>query len=260
MNILIITSTSLRHHYLANSLAENFNLVGVVSEEKKPILKNENPDKTIREYFLERGEKEALFFEKQTEFKIEKDKILSGPYGLANEKTTFDWVVSKNPEYLVLFGCSIIRDPLLTHFKNRIINMHLGLSPYYRGAGTNFWPLVFREPECVGVTVHLATAGVDAGPILGQARPGCKNSDTSHDLGNKTIVAGKELLSRALIDYKQNKVLPQPQDLNIGRVFKNSDLTAEAILKMRENFQTGMIEEYLAQKEERCKKFPIIEY
>ena len=68
--------------------------------------------------------------------------------------------------------------------------MHLGLSPYYRGSGTNFWPLVDRLPECVGVTIHLAIPSVDAGPILTQVRPDIEPTDRAHEIGSRAIIAG----------------------------------------------------------------------
>ena len=93
------------------------------------------------------------------------------------------------PDVVLVFGTGILREPLLSAFAGRIINIHLGLSPYYRGAGTNFWPLVNREPEYVGATIHYLDAGIDTGPILAHARPAIARGDGPHDIGNKTIVA-----------------------------------------------------------------------
>ena len=41
---------------------------------------------------------------------------------------------------------------ILKEFRSKIINAHLGLSPYYRGSGTNIFPFVNKEIEYVGVT------------------------------------------------------------------------------------------------------------
>ena len=45
------------------------------------------------------------------------------------------------PDVVLVFGTGLLKAPLIGAFPGRIINIHLGLSPYYRGAGTNFWPL-----------------------------------------------------------------------------------------------------------------------
>ena len=39
----------------------------------------------------------------------------------------------------MVYGTTIIKGDLIRIFEKRIINLHLGLSPYYRGAGTNFF-------------------------------------------------------------------------------------------------------------------------
>ena len=58
------------------------------------------------------------------------------------------------PDVVLVCGTGILREELINLFPGHIINIHLGLSPYYRGAGTNFWPLVNREPEYLGATIH----------------------------------------------------------------------------------------------------------
>ena len=79
------------------------------------------------------------------------------------------------------------------------MNIHLGLSPYYRGAGTNFWPLVNGEPEYCGATIHILDGGVDTGPVIAHVRPEIAAGDGPHDIGNKTIVAAAGALADAAV-------------------------------------------------------------
>ena len=109
--------------------------------------------------------------------------------GACNDPAEVALMAALGPDVVLVFGTGILREPLLSAFDGRIINIHLGLSPYYRGAGTNFWPLVNREPEYVGATIHYLDAGIDTGPILAHARPTIARGDGPHDIGNKTIVA-----------------------------------------------------------------------
>ncbi len=37
INLVVITANALRHHYVANRLIDNFNVVGVVSEVKRSL-------------------------------------------------------------------------------------------------------------------------------------------------------------------------------------------------------------------------------
>jgi folate-dependent phosphoribosylglycinamide formyltransferase PurN len=79
--------------------------------------------------------------------------------------------------YLV-FGASFIRGPLCEHLvANKAINLHMGVSPYYRGSSTNFWAMYDRRPQFVGATVHRLSRGLDSGPMLFHAFPSASAVD-----------------------------------------------------------------------------------
>jgi len=259
-SIVLITSNALRHHFVANYLSDHLNLAGVVSEAKLASAQGATAaeDEIIKTHLRELKEKEREFFGEHENFKIPARNMLEVARGASNGTEVFEWIKNKNPDYLILFGSSIIKNPLLEYFKDKTINLHLGLSPYYRGSGTNFWPLVFREPECVGATIHLATLEVDAGAILGQVRPDYALGDNCHTLGFKTVIAATHLLVRIIEGYNQGNLTGHRQNLSIGKVFKKKDFNAEAVLVMRKNFETGMIEEYLDKQIARNQRYPII--
>ena len=71
-------------------------------------------------------------------------------------------IKKNNPDIIIVYGSSIIA-PLTNDFKNKIINVHLGLSPYYRGSGTNFYPILNSKPEYIGVTFMFLDKGIDTG-------------------------------------------------------------------------------------------------
>lgn len=81
-------------------------------------------------------------------------------------------------DYYLVFGSSFIRgwlaDALISR---RAINIHMGLSPYYRGAACNFWALYDNHPAYVGATVHLLNHGLDSGPILFHVTPRFEGQD-----------------------------------------------------------------------------------
>jgi hypothetical protein len=135
--------------------------------------------------------------------------------------------------------------------------MHLGLSPYYRGSSTNFWPLVDGRPECVGVTVHHATLKVDGGNILLQARPDTVIGDSSHDIGCKTIMAGATLLQKVVASAF---CLPGGVvQTGGGKLCRRDDFSLAALRLMLKNFEEGMINGYLRNKVSRDAGYPIVE-
>ena len=161
-------------------------------------------------------------------------------------------------QYILLFGSSIVQDEILKLFHKRIFNLHLGLTPYYRGSGTNFWPLVDELPECVGSTIHLAVKKIDAGGILKQLRPKIKITDGPHDIGNKVIIESIKKIPYIVNHYNEKKIIPTIIDTSSGRLCLRKDLTLESIKKLYNNFNNKMIEKYLNNQFNRISKYPII--
>ncbi len=262
-NVLLITGNKRRHKYAANVISKNLNLCGVVFESKFGNKKQKNisdsKNNIIVNHFDEREEAEKKYLGENTS--LSKDvHTINVDHGKSNSESVFQWVKNQNPDILLLYGSSIIKPPLLNFFEGRIINMHLGLSPYYRGSGTNFWPLVDGLPECVGATIHLATSKVDAGSILTQVRPqNIFKNDRAHDLGTKTIIAGLNKLCNVVPRYLNNEIKLFEQDLTIGKLCRRKDFSEKAVKKLWENLSNGMIEQYLEQKRLRDSKYPIIE-
>ena len=76
-------------------------------------------------------------------------------------------------DLIVLAGfLAVVRDPLLSAFEGRIINIHPSLLPKYGGDGMwggNVHEAVIKAGEKEsGITIHEVTAQVDGGPIVAQ--------------------------------------------------------------------------------------------
>jgi len=257
--VVLITSNHRRHVWLAGKLAEAGHLVGLVSEAKPAVnpASRESPDTNVAAYFSERERREAYWFSQAPETLDDVDVPVSRVHwGKSNSAEVMDFVQGLSPDFVLLFGSSIIRAPLLSCYSGRILNMHLGLSPYYRGSGTNFWPLVDNVPECIGVTIHHATLQVDGGDILRQARPQSETGDGSHDLGCKTIMEGTQLVLD-LLEGSRSLPAGVPQSGG-GRLCRRADFTPSALVQMRDNFTKGMMSHYLADKSNRDARYPII--
>jgi len=254
----------LRHRWYATRLAQgaDVELRGIVVESQPPQPRGRTAeeDSLVSRHFAARADAERRHFGDARAWSELGADVVEVARGESNGPEVFDWVVERNPDVLLLYGCSIIRPPLLERYATRTVNIHLGLSPYYRGHATNFWPLVNGEPECVGATVHLATLDVDAGSILRQARPEPAPDDGPHDIGCKAIAAGAEALFAVLPGYLGGGVEPRAQPAG-GRVYRRRDFeerAEEALGELARRFAAGMIPEYLAHKAERDARFPIV--
>ncbi|MEC5126071.1 phosphoribosylglycinamide formyltransferase [Verrucomicrobiales bacterium BCK34] len=81
-------------------------------------------------------------------------------------------------EWVILAGfMKIVRDPLLSRFENRILNLHPSLLPRYPGLHTVKRAMEAGEKE-TGCTIHLVDSGIDTGKILHQSRVPIEPGDT----------------------------------------------------------------------------------
>jgi len=257
--IVIITGNEARHKYFAGKLANSINVVSVFFEKKANV--HQQFDLNIAEklifdnHFLLRETSEEKYFGNYTQPNCPVFEVKTGEI---NNEIVLAKLQSLNIDFILLFGSSLIGEDILNNFPNKIINLHLGLSPYYRGSGTNFFPLVDKLPECVGATIHLAVKAIDAGGILKQIRPNADIFDTIHDLGNKTILEAIDQIPQILMEYDQKKRLPQNIQKMDGKLCLRKHLTASFINIMYENFDNGLMLTYLNNKKERDAQFPII--
>ena len=128
----------------------------------------------------------------------------------------------------VVFGASYIRGPLADALvQRRCINLHMGISPYYRGTATNFWALYDERPDYVGATIHLLSQGLDSGPILFHALPAARSVDPFR-LGMDAVCAALEGFVERLASGEIWRSEPLPQDRsNELRYSRRADFTDE---------------------------------
>lgn len=137
-------------------------------------------------------------------------------------------ISAEKPDVLVVYGTRIIRDPVIRLASNIALNMHTGLSPYYRGDSTLFWPVYFNDPTRLGVTVHELVASIDGGAIAATAPVHYVPGDTEADLFAKGVVAGTRIYLEAVDSALQGTLQCHPQDLCKGREFRWVDRTVAA--------------------------------
>ena len=260
MKTVLFTSDAKRHKYIAKELAEQTSLQLIVGEKKSiSITKNDglnNEDDLFwKNHFKLRENSEKQFF-KNIEFP-ENLELLSLKHGNINSELVQEKLKEINPDFIILFGTSIIKSDILNLFHNKFINLHLGLSPYYKGSATNLFPFYYKEPECVGATIHIASEKVDAGAILCQIRPEIDAKDNMHTIGNKVILKAGKLLPKILQDYKSGKIDLKKQSKS-GKELRVKDLNISILKEVYENFEQGMIIDYIRNKDKRDLSKPIV--
>ncbi|GIK79326.1 MAG: hypothetical protein KJZ73_04755 [Pseudorhodoplanes sp.] len=258
---ILMTSSGQRHRHVARRLADVLDLMAIVIEEKPAavaaadVRESQADQELVAAHFAERVVAEKRWLEDGS-FPDVADR-LELPCGGINTPETRAWLEQRKAGVLLLYGTRIVRPPILSLYPDCVVNMHLGLSPYYRGSATNFWPLVEGEPECVGVTFHIATPEVDAGPVLAQIRAPVEIDDNAQDIGTKAIAAAADVFGDVVRAFLAGTTNGQAQT-GSGRVYRRRDFNANAVRRMRQNFASGMIADYLAEKTERDGARPIV--
>ena len=197
MKVGILTSVNTRHRYFVQAIRDHVQVVavgyertgytpaGVTAGDLSP-----GEARIVTEHFAERDRQEQVFFGERSAFVTGTPPFSKGGTeacavrmiepGTLNSPEPVACLESAGVDTVVVFGTNLIKPPLLNRWSGRMINLHLGLSPYYRGAGTNFYPLLNEEPEYVGATIHLIDAGIDSGSALARGRMAVTEGNIGH--------------------------------------------------------------------------------
>ena len=258
MRAIVLTSSLRRHAYVANRLAARLSVACVWREQKtfEPLKYAASDDEAavIERHFAARDDSEEAYFAAESTMAAPSRDV--GPGG-CNDAGEIALMRDLTPDVVLVFGTGLLKTPLIDTFPGRILNIHLGVSPYYRGAGTNFWPLVNGEPEYCGATIHFLDAGVDTGPIIAHARPDIRLGDGPHDIGNKTIIAAADTLADAALALDAGPLTGVAQQGG-GRLYKRADFSAGAVRRLYANFEAGMIDDYLRDQAERDARVTLV--
>lgn len=263
--IVILCSGELRHSFFRKYLALQPGIEVVQSycetTEKNLISRIENTQENgLRYAHLEaRTQSEKDFFELFVSHAEDLSNPLCIPKGSINDVEKVAEIVKLNPEVIISYGCSIIKPALIEAFSGRFVNIHLGLSPYYRGSGTNFWPFVNGTPEYCGVTFMHIDTGIDTGAIIHQIRPDMYATDTFHGICNRLLVKMTEVVGQLLNNFDRLESLPQPNHSITDKVYTNGMFTEKSVEEMYAHFREGGIEKYIKEKIQRNAKVPILE-
>ena len=89
------------------------------------------------------------------------------------------------PDLIILAGFMRILTPeFVTHYPQRILNLHPALLPKYRGLNTHKRVLAEKETEH-GASIHIVTEALDSGPIIAQSICKVVPDDTAKTLHDK---------------------------------------------------------------------------
>lgn len=250
-NILLITGNHPRHLYFANYLCRNYPVKGMIIQERENLIPQppeniENVDRlNFIKHFRNRDLTEKKYFGEQKEPKC---AILKVNRETLSGNISAEFVKKQKPDLVFIFGTNMIRDPLFSVLPKYKVNLHLGLSPWYRGDATLFWPFYFLEPNFAGSTFHLITAEPDAGNIIHQTLPALSLTDHIHDIGCKVVIKSTKDALKILKYFIQQGNFPLHLQTQTGKNFLNQDFKPEHLRVIYNLFNDDIVKNYLKGK------------
>lgn len=230
MKVTLFSSNQPRHLSLAKEFAKIADEVFFVSE-VNTVFPGQVQD------FFKKSEVMQTYFQNviKSEKKIFGDlgflpdnvKTLSIKLGDLNRLDKSQLKDALSSDVYIVFGASYIKGWLIDFLvQNKAINIHMGLSPYYRGSSCNFWALYDNRPDYVGATIHHLSKGLDNGDMLFHCVPKLQEGDTPFDFTMRSVQVAHQGLVQAVHSgdiFKMNAV-KQDRSKEV-RYTKNQDFT-----------------------------------
>ncbi|SEQ52370.1 Formyl transferase [Ectothiorhodospira magna] len=231
MKITVFTSNQPRHISLIKSLAVIADEVFAVQEcntvfpgQVEDFFKKSD---VMQNYFenVMRAEKEVFGLPMFLPSNVQSLSLKSGDLNKLNMEILKPALKS---DFYIVFGSSFIKGELIDFLvSKRAINIHMGLSPFYRGSSCNFWALYDDKPDYVGATIHLLSKGLDSGAMLLHAVPKAEEIEPFL-LGMYAVKVAHNGLINAIKtgEILKMEAIPQDKALEI-RYTRNKDFTDE---------------------------------
>lgn len=183
MKITLITSNQNRHKFLTNLLSEISSELYVI-QEKKNFLQSRYDEKATlisdlrKNYFEKVADAEKKIFSSEIKLSVKIKELMTINRGELNKIDLKKLNLFLKSDIYIVFGSSFLKGELIKFLiKNKALNIHMGISPYYRGTDCNFWALYDGNPHLVGATIHYISEGLDSGPMLYHAISTCYKLD-----------------------------------------------------------------------------------
>ncbi len=223
MRIALVTGDHLRHRYLRKSLGVDYE-IHWIQEERENFIPEPPEDcsdqikKLFKIHFEKREKSENQFFKDDSFENFENDYKLEGKHFNQNLHKI---IKNIKPDIIISYGCNKIHNDTLKIAKYYCWNIHGGLSPWYRGTITHFWPSYFLEPQFTGMTIHNTTAEIDGGGIIHQTSCDIFGGDGIHDhacRNVKYLCDNLAMILNSLINMKKVEAINQK---TTGKIWTN---------------------------------------
>lgn len=251
MSVLLLLGDHPRHRYIASRLHAAGLISGMLIEQREGFIPSPPEDLTpslrvlFQRHFRERSEAEEHHFGSFDRFPQEVPTLTVRRDELNSNKVRN--FLADNPSHLLLsYGVHRLEQETLNAAKVRYRwNIHGGLSPWYRGCITHFWPSYLLEPQMTGFTIHELTDELDQGPVIHQSGTRLVRGDGLHDLACRAVaILGEELPRLIELSLTQDALQGTPHSSS-GKLWLARDWRAEHLRLIYEQYDNRIVDRCL---------------
>ena len=113
-----------------------------------------------------------------------------------NDRQVIDLINQHKPDIVFLNGTRIVHKKILERIRVPVVNIHVGITPKYRGIHGGYWALYNNDETNFGVTLHRVDAGVDTGTVISQQHLHPEKEDSFASYPVLQFVAGLKLVEQ----------------------------------------------------------------
>jgi methionyl-tRNA formyltransferase len=251
IRLLIISGSHPRHLFTVEPLQKlGFEtlMIQIQRENFLPDLPSglQNRDAVnFQRHFKERKSAEENYFQQPGSSEVRRHPVLKINQEDLHSKRVVSEIEKFSPDIAVVFGSGLIRDPLLGMLPTHTINLHLGISPEYKGSATLFWPFYMLEPQFAGFTIHKVVAKIDAGGIYSQGVPELNLSDGIHDVACKTVLRAQAELFRLVSHLAKDGEVNLALQKRTGKLWLSSDFSPAHLRIIYDTFDNDLVRAHL---------------
>jgi hypothetical protein len=250
--VLLIVGSHPRHRLLARRVSEIGCLAGLVIEQREAHVPEAPPGLSsataalFRHHFAQREAAERKHFGDGEPDKSWNVPVLHVTERGLNSDETRDFIRGIDPTLMLSYGCHKIVAETRAAARGLRWNIHGGLSPWYRGVATHFWPSYLLEPQMTGMTVHELTDELDGGAIVHQCAAPLMSGDGLHDLACRAVAAiSEELPSLVGLALQPERLKPPVPQRVSGRIWRTVDWSPAHLHLIYDVYQDRIVDQYL---------------
>lgn len=252
MKLLLFSGSHSRHLFVNKKILDFFDESLVIVMERESVfplppdqITSRDKDLFKKHFSLRKITEEKYFGDLDAKKIFAKNQTIYIKPEDLNTENMANIVEEFNADFCFIFGPDLILDPVIEKLPENKINLHLGLSPWYKGSATLFFPFFMLQPQFCGCTFHQIIRQPDAGEIVHQCVPKLNYGDKLHDVAAKCVVKASEDLPKLISFWLERKKFPARTQHTSGKNWRGVDFNPAQLRLIYELYNDEIVDRYL---------------